>query len=135
MEFSLIYGLEKVGLPIIVTSGRLKNICFLIDTGATINSIFNFVYEHFKDEFKLVGDHSRIMGIEGNYKEYPIVEGTLTFDNTDYTAEFSVVDMSDAVAQVQQETGLQLHGVLGTPFLVENKWILDFEQQKVFQDE
>lgn len=32
MEFPLTYGLRKTGLPLILTSGKLKNVCFLIDT-------------------------------------------------------------------------------------------------------
>lgn len=37
MELPLTLGLQKTGLPLIVTSGKLKNLCFLIDTGATHN--------------------------------------------------------------------------------------------------
>jgi len=36
----LILGLEKVGLQLVTTSGKLKNFCFLIDTGATHNILF-----------------------------------------------------------------------------------------------
>lgn len=46
MEFPLAFGLQKTGLPLIVTLGRLKNLCFLIDTGATHNVLFAYVYEH-----------------------------------------------------------------------------------------
>ena len=127
MEFPLALGLEKVGLPLILTSGRLKNVCFLIDTGATHNIIFKFVYEHFKNEFKLLDGTYRSMGIEGHYKENPIIEATFNFEGTDYTSTFSVVDASDAVAQIQEETGMQIHGILGIPFLVKNEWIVDFE--------
>ena len=127
MEFPLALGLEKVGLPLILTSGRLKNVCFLIDTGATHNIIFKFVYEHFKNEFKLLDGTYRSMGIEGHYKESPIIEATFNFEGTDYTSTFSVVDASDIVIQIQEETGMQIHGFLGIPFLMENKWIVDFE--------
>ena len=40
MEFPLTLGLQKTGLPLIVTSGKLKNLCFLVDTGATHNVLF-----------------------------------------------------------------------------------------------
>lgn len=60
MEFPLTFGVQKTGLPLIVTSGKLKNMCFLIDTGSTHNTLFDFVYEHFKDEFKLL-DNSGIL--------------------------------------------------------------------------
>lgn len=131
VTFPLTFGLQKTGLPLIVTSGKLKNLCFLIDTGATHNSFFSFVYEHFKDEFKLLDGTIRTMGIEGHYKETPIIEATFNFEGRDYTSTFSVLDASEAIKQVQDETGIQIHGVLGVQFLIENKWIIDFEQMRV----
>lgn len=129
--FPLTFGLQKTGLPLILTSGKLKNICFLIDTGSTHNTLFDFVYEHFKDEFKLLDSTYRTMGIEGHYKEIPVIEATFNFEGVDYTSTFAVLDASEAIAQVQEETGVQIHGVLGVEFLLENKWIINFEQMKV----
>ena len=129
--FPLIFGLQNIGLPLILTSGKLKNICFLIDTGSTHNTLFDFVYEHFKDEFKLLDSSYRTMGIEGHYKEVPVIEATFNFEGVDYTSTFAVLDATDAIAQVQEETGIQIHGVLGVEFLLENKWIINFEQMKV----
>ena len=129
--FPLNFGLNKTGLPLILTSGKLKNICFLIDTGSTHNSLFSFVYNHFKDEFKILGGTQSIMGIEGHSKEVPTIEATFNFEGQDYTSTFCVLDASEAVGQVQDETGLQIHGVLGIQFLVENKWIVDFEKLQI----
>lgn len=131
MKFPLIFGLQQTGLPLILTSGELKNLCFLIDTGATHNTLFDFVYEHFKNEFKLLEGTYRTMGIEGHYKETPIIEATFNFEGKNYTSTFSVLNASEAVKQVQQETGTQIHGVLGTQFLMENQWIIDFETYNV----
>lgn len=96
-----------------------------------LNTLFDFVYEHFKSEFKLLEGIYRTMGIEGHYKETPIIEATFNFEGRDYTSTFSVLDASGAIRQVQDETGIQIHGVLGVQFLIENKWIIDFEQMKV----
>ena len=131
MEFPLTFGLKKTSLPLIVTSGKLKNLCFLIDTGSTHNTLFNFVYEHFKDEFKLLDSTCRTMGIEGHYIETPVIEATFNFEGINYTSTFSVLDATNAIAQVQKETGVQIHGVLGVEFLIENKWIIDFETYNV----
>ena len=131
MVFPLALGVEKSGLPLIVTSGKLKNLCFLIDTGSTHNTLFDFVYEHFKDEFKLLNCTCRTMGIEGHYKETPVIEATFNFEGANYTSSFAVLDDSEAVAQIQKETGIQIHGVLGTQFFIENKWIIDFEQLSI----
>ena len=126
MEFPLSFGLQKAGLPLIISGTH--NLCFLIDTGATHNVIFNYVYEHFKKEFKRLDGNQSIMGIEGNYQEAPIVEATFNFEGVDYTSSFSVLEASDAMQQVQKETGIQIHGILGVQFLLENKWILDFKK-------
>ena len=128
MEIPLTFGLQKTGLPLIVTSGKLKNLCFLIDTGATHNVLFTYVYEHFKSEFKLLSEKQNIMGIEGHCKETPIIEATFDFEGSEYTSTFSVFDATEAIAQVQEETGVQIHGVLGVEFLIENKWIIDFDK-------
>ena len=131
MEFPLIFGLQKVGLPLILTSSKLKNLCFLIDTGSTHNVLFDFVYNHFKDEFKLLEGAHRTMGIEGHYKETPIIEATFNFEGIDYTSTFSVLDASEEIQQVQEETGIQIHGVLGVQFLIENKWIINFNKLEI----
>lgn len=134
MEFPLIFGLQKAGLPLILTSGKLKDLCFLIDTGSTHNSLFDFVYNHFKGEFKLLEGTYRTMGIEGHYKETPIIEATFNFEGKDYTSTFSVLDASETIQQVQDETGIQIHGVLGVQFLIENKWIIDFNKYDIYDE-
>ena len=128
MKFSLALGLQKTGLPLIVTSGKLKNLCFLIDTGATHNVLFTYVYEHFRSEFKLLSEKQNIMGIEGHCKETPIIEATFDFEGSEYTSTFSVFDATEAIARVQQETGVQIHGILSTDFLIQNKWIINFDK-------
>lgn len=131
MVFPLTLGLQKTGLPLILTSGKLKNFCFLIDTGATHNVLFTYVFEHFKNEFRMLDEHQSIMGIEGHYKETPVIEATFNFEGGDCTSKFSVLDATEAIAKVQEETGVQIHGILGIEFLFENKWIIDFSRLEV----
>ena len=131
MEFPIAYSLEKVGLPLILTSGKLKNLCFMIATGSTHNIFFDFVYNHFKDEFNILNNTQLLMGIEGHYKETPIIEATFNFEGMDYTSTFSILEANEAISQVQDETGVQIHGVLGIKFLLENKWIVDFEKLEI----
>lgn len=128
MEFPLLFGLQKTGLPLIITSGKLKNLCFLIDTGSTHNILFSYVYEHFSDEFKILNNTQNIMGIEGEYKETPIIEGTFNFEGKDYTSTFYVFNATNAVVHIEEETGVQIHGILGIQFLIENKWVINFDK-------
>lgn len=131
MIFPLNFGLEKIGLPLILTSGRKKNVCFLIDTGSTHNTLFSFVYEHFKDDFRIIEENQETMGIEGRFQESTTVEGTFNFEGTEYTSTFAVVKANDMITQLQEDTGVQLHGILGIHFLMENNWKIDFEKKVV----
>lgn len=131
MRFSLNFGIEKTGMPLILTSGKKKNVCFLIDTGSTYNTLFSFVYEHFKDDFRIIEEDQKTMGIESRFQDSTTVEGTFNFDGTEYTSTFEVVKANDAIVKIQEDTGVQLHGILGIPFLIENKWKIDFEKMIV----
>ena len=131
MIFPLNFGLEKIGLPLILTSGRKKNVCFLIDTGSTHNTLFSFVYEHFKDDFRIIEENQETMGLEGRFQESTTVEGTFNFEGTEYTSTFAVVTANDMITQLQEDTGVQLHGILGIHFLMENNWKIDFEKKVV----
>jgi putative aspartyl protease len=130
MEHSIQHTILKVGLPLIVTSNK-PTLCFLIDTGATNNVIFSFAYEHLKSVFNTIGRYSRIMGVDGETKETAQVEATLSFGNIHTTSIYSVLESHKAVATIQNETGIQIHGILGIPFLTQNKWLLDFNKLTV----
>lgn len=131
MKYPIHYGLEKAGLPLILTTDNPKNLCFLIDTGSTNDVIFDFVYQHFKDYFTLTAESQNIMGIDGSLKPTIIVNADLQFDDLRYKAPFVVLEANDAITQVQTETGIQIHGILGMPFLLDNKLVLDFNNLKV----
>lgn len=126
MKYSIHFGLEKAGLPLILTTDKPKNLCFLIDTGSTNDVIFDFEYQQFKDYFTLTAESQNIMGIDGPLKPTIIVNADLQFDDLKYKSPFVVLEANDAINQVQSETGIQIHGVLGIPFLMENKCLIDF---------
>lgn len=130
MEHSIQHSISKVGLPLIVTSSK-PSLCFLIDTGATHNVIFSFVIEYLKNIFRVSENQSSIMGIEGEIRKTPSITANISFGEVETSAIYSVLDNDKAVASIQNETGIQIHGILGIPFLMQNKWILDFNNLKI----
>ncbi len=128
MEYPIHYGLEKAGLPLILTSENPKNLCFLIDSGSRNDVIFDFVYEHFMTHCTITSECRNIMRVDGSLKPAFIVNADLQFDDIRYKASFVVLEANDAIKQVQEETGIQIHGVLGIPFLLENKCLIDFDK-------
>ncbi len=130
MKIPIDYSLTKLGLPLIVTSGK-PNLCFLIDTGATHNIVFSYVYEEIPQYFSALQDTFCLMGIEGTQQRTNQVETTISFDDKESRVTFSVMDANAAILQIQKESGVQIHGILGIPFLTQNKWILDFNNLSV----
>lgn len=129
-NYSLKYGLEKIGLPLIVTSSK-PNLCFLIDTGATHNIVFSYVYNGMQHIFSPTQSSSTMIGIDGMERETEQVSATISFDDKEVSTTFSVLEATEAVTRVQKESGIQIHGILGIPFLTQNKWILDFNKLTV----
>lgn len=130
MKIPIEYSLTKLGLPLIITSSK-PNLCFLIDTGATHNIMFSYVYEEIPQYFSALQDTSCLMGIEGTQQRANQVKANISFDDKESRVTFSVLEANAAILQIQKESGIQIHGILGIPFLTQNKWILDFNNLSV----
>ena len=72
-----------------------------------------------------------MIGIEGKENNVSQVKTNLSFEDKETTVTFSVLEATKAVRQIQQENGIQIHGILGIPFLTQNKWVLDFNNLTV----
>lgn len=127
MNISIYHPLNKVGVPLVVTTSS-PNLCFIVDTGATNNIIFSFVLDALTNEYKAIEKTLSIVGINGSPVNVPQIEVPLYFENIKVITIFSVLDASPAISQIQTESGIQMHGILGIPFLTQNEWILDFKQ-------
>ena len=124
-KFSII-GLPQVGLPLLIVKAQAKNLCFLLDTGSNINVLDRRVAEF----FQLSGGTAkqRQFGIDGELQTTDVVELAFSLEEQEYKANFSVMDLSSAFGKVEEESGIQIHGLLGCSFMEQQKWILDFER-------
>jgi len=127
LNFSLKYGLQKTGLPLIVVEINQQNLCFLLDTGSNKNLIDQKVYEFFKEQVETIGS-STILGLEGNKQDSTIIKLSFNFENHSYSTNFNVFDSTNAFGAIEKESDIQIHGILGNEFFIENEWILDFEK-------
>ena len=121
-----IIGLPQIGLPLLILKAQAKNLCFLLDTGSNINVLDRRVAEF----FQLSGGTAkqRQFGIDGELQTTDIVELAFSLEKQEYKANFSVMDLSSAFGKVEEESGIQIHGLLGCSFMEQQKWILDFEK-------
>lgn len=125
MHYSLYYGLNSTRLPIILVDVKGEYLCFILDTGSTCSLIDSTVVEHFKDIVELVGDY-HVSGIEGTKHKVDMITLPFIFEGQVYKSKFCVKPLLDAFSGIEKESGIQVHGLLGTDFLLENQWIISF---------
>ena len=124
--YSLYHGLNQTKLPIIVVEIEDKYLCFILDTGSTCSLIDSNVVEYFKDIVEPVGDYC-ISGIDGTKHEVDVITLPFNFEGHTYKSKFCVKPLLDAFKGIEEESGIQIHGLLGTDFLIEQKWIINFK--------
>ena len=118
-------SLIQVGLPLLIVKAQAKHLCFLLDTGSNINVLDKRVAEFFQLSGRTTQQQQ--FGIDGTLQTTDVVEMTFSLEEREYKADFSVMDLSSAFGKVEDETGIQIHGLLGCSFMEQQKWILDFE--------
>lgn len=125
--YPLSYGLNKAKLPIIMVKVEDKHLCFILDTGSTCCLVDSNVVEYFKDIVEPIGDYY-ISGIDGTRYKVDMVILPFNFEGYTYKPKFCVQPLSDAFKGIEEDSGIQIHGLLGTDFLIENKLIIDFNK-------
>lgn len=117
---------RTTGLPLLIVKAQDKNLCFLLDTGSNINVLDRRVANFF--HLTANDTKQRQFGIDGLIQISDAVEFSFSLDEHEYTATFSVLDLSNAFGKVEEESGIQIHGLLGCSFMEQHKWILDFDK-------
>ena len=126
MIISLQVSIFKVGLPLLIVKAQAKNLCFLLDTGSNINVLDKRVAEFFR--LPAGSTQHRQFGMDGTLQITDVVKLTFSLEEREYKADFSVMDLSSAFGKVEEESGIQIHGLLGCSFMEQQKWVLDFEK-------
>ena len=133
MYYSLYYGLNSTRLPIILVDVKGEYLCFILDTGSTCSLIDSTVVEYYKDIAEPVGDYF-ISGIEGTKHKVDMIILPFTFEGQVYKPKFCVRPLLDAFSGIEKESGIQVQGLLGTDFLLENKCIIDFKECCIYNE-
>lgn len=123
---------EKHRLPIIrlVFFGVEYN--FLLDTGADVNLINESVFDKIKALYSVNStDNKSIITASGLEKS---TKTNLEFSTSDskFNEEFVIMNLDNTFNMVLHDNAIQLHGVLGSKFFLDNKWSLDFNNMVIW---
>ena len=122
----------ELGLPFIrVAEGCFKGLVFLIDTGSNDNIMFGYAHKELKDQLVDVEGTSFLYGIDGKKTDVSHTSGKFTFCGKEHEMEFLVRGDDDAAMQLCKDMGFPITGIIGTKFMVEHGWMIDFAKQEV----
>lgn len=125
-ELSFKAGFDLTDLPVITLYQGDKKFNFLLDTGSTDSIIDSNILKEI--DYKVKNTVSNLFGIEGQPKQVKSCKITLYFGNKGYTYDYLINDMSQAFGQIKDNTGVNLHGIIGSKFFNKFRYVLDFAE-------
>lgn len=134
MNIPINYFIKILGLPVIPLKlfNETNSSLFLIDTGSDRSIMDIAVYNHFKDKITNSEQGQNIITTNGKTSSTLTAQFTFTIDDSlKFSEPFTCMECSVGFNQIEKETGYQLHGILGTDFLVKHQWKIDFEKLQI----
>ena len=120
-------ALDLTELPVVTFIGNEKKLNFLIDTGAnhsilneSVATSMNLSFETFE------GVETNTAG--GNIVLNKVVNLEIKYDDKRvYDECFLLTNMDEAFNSIKEDTGVTIHGILGSKFFTNHKYIIDFD--------
>ena len=119
-------AMDLVELPVVTFLNGDKKLNFLLDTGSNISQINSSILP-LLDHKKIEAKDMDVTGIEGNKVNTEFCEMTITYKGQEFVGDFCIHNLDDAFAIVKEESGVQIHGILGSLFFQKYKYVFDFE--------
>lgn len=119
-------AMDLVELPVVTFYNGDTKLNFLLDTGSNVSYINSSIIPllvHEKTDKEM-----NTIGIEGNKVSNQFCKMSVAYKNQVFEEEFSIADLDEAFGVVKQESGVQIHGILGSKFFERYKYVLDFKE-------
>lgn len=130
VEMSFKESMNLTELPIVTFYNGSTKLNFLLDTGANLCVINSRIIDSLN--YKKLDEKGSVFGMEGNSVDIDYISMDFTYNNKSYSSSFQVVDMQEAFDRIKQESGVTVHGILGSKFFEEYKYVLDFKELIVY---
>ena len=123
-------AMDLTELPVVTFYNGRRKLNFLLDTGSN-NSIINAPVVK-KLNCNLKEGTINTFGMTGEEVESATCEIELKYKDEVFAGTFVIIDMSEAFDKVKRESGVTIHGILGSKFFQKYKYVLDFSTLAVY---
>lgn len=119
-------AMDLVELPVVTFYQGKEKFNFLLDTGSNYSHISTEAAKRLKGEVENIEvEHS---GVGQGATSNSVIKTTLEYKSRVYNTSLLIGEHLDiAFANIKAETGVTIHGIIGTGFMSDNCYILDFE--------
>ena len=118
-------AMDLVELPVVTFYNKDTKLNFLLDTGSDLSHINKSILPSL--EYKEIDESRNIISVGGNSQSLRCCDMTVTYKSQKFIDRFCVSDLDEAFGAIKAETGVQIHGILGSKFFTKYKYTLDFE--------
>lgn len=118
-------AMDLVELPIITFYNKDTKLNFLLDTGSDLSYINKSILPSL--EYIEINESRNIISVGGNSQSLGCCNMTVTYKSQKFIDRFYISDLDEAFEAIKAETGVQIHGILGSKFFVKYKYVLDFK--------
>lgn len=131
LEFmSFMESINLTELPVVTFTVKDKKLNFILDTGCTISIINKKLVSTL--DVKHLSATSSVFGMEGNLIECGTCLINLEYKGNQYCDQFQILDLDDSFNKIKQESGVNIHGIIGTRFFQKYESIIDFSEFKAY---
>lgn len=120
-------AMDLAELPVVTFYQGTEKFNFLLDTGSNHSHISVEAAERIKG-VPMVGSEN-VQGVGGAIAVDRAVNATIEYKSKSYEVLLLVGEhLSDTFRAIKETTGVQVHGILGSGFLSDNRYVLDFDE-------
>lgn len=121
---------KQLHLPFIhIGIDKERSVTMLVDTGSENNRIFDYLYNQESELFTKTGEEVNLQGVAGSKISY-FVSGSLYVKGEECPTTFSIIE-GEAGMALSETVGFPVAGLIGTEFMLEHGWIVDFSRQAI----
>lgn len=102
-----------------------KKLNFLLDTGSNTSYINEKELKHIEHE--KLPYASKVIGL-GEQMECQFIKVDFYYKDYKFECTLQSINLSDTFEQIKKESGVTIHGILGSKFFAQYKYVLDFNE-------